>query len=166
METRREFTYLGFDEYKNWSSLKCYINIKITLVLISVFLNKKFKFYWTVPYKSLPPILRTFKFAKRLAASQIILGVCLCIVALWLVIWAPNISTRDNPYWSGIPVSFGTLLLWYHYPKRKFFLENVFQFLALIVWSYRFDIPLHIQKGASWNEKRTLHLFNEGKVLQ
>jgi hypothetical protein len=57
-----------------------------------------------VPNKYLPAIIRYHKLAKALLGLIILLGLAICFLALWLLIWAPNIRQRDNPHWSGVPV--------------------------------------------------------------
>lgn len=57
-----------------------------------------------VPKKSLPPIIRFHKLAKALVGLHSILGTALCLLSIWLFMWAPRLKTRDNPYWSGIPL--------------------------------------------------------------
>lgn len=58
-----------------------------------------------VPWKSLPPIIRYHRLAKALVGFQLFLGIALCFLSLWLFIWSPNLRSRDNPYWSALPVS-------------------------------------------------------------
>ncbi|KAF5280529.1 hypothetical protein FQR65_LT00280 [Abscondita terminalis] len=55
-----------------------------------------------VPKKCLPLVLIHHKLAKGLTGLQILLGFALASLSLWLLLWAPNIRQRDNPYWSGI----------------------------------------------------------------
>ncbi|XP_063986403.1 uncharacterized protein LOC135167290 isoform X4 [Diachasmimorpha longicaudata] len=65
--------------------------------------------------KSRPPLLRHRKLARTLAAAQTILGIAVTSLALWLLLWSPNLPLSDNPYWSGMPLllsgSFGICLL-------------------------------------------------------
>ncbi|XP_063986404.1 sarcospan isoform X5 [Diachasmimorpha longicaudata] len=69
----------------------------------------------TVVRKSRPPLLRHRKLARTLAAAQTILGIAVTSLALWLLLWSPNLPLSDNPYWSGMPLllsgSFGICLL-------------------------------------------------------
>ncbi|CAG9856102.1 unnamed protein product [Phyllotreta striolata] len=44
------------------------------------------------------------KLAKVLLAIILIVGLELCIESLWLLLWTPNLKSRDNPGWCGIPV--------------------------------------------------------------
>lgn len=60
--------------------------------------------FFSVPRKSQPPIMRYHRLAKAHVGLQTLLGVLLCFLSLWLIMWAPNIRTRDNPFWSAIPV--------------------------------------------------------------
>ncbi|XP_044269413.1 sarcospan [Tribolium madens] len=57
-----------------------------------------------VPRKYLPAIFRYHKLAKALLGLILLLGLSICFLSLWLLIWTPNIRQRDNPHWSGIPV--------------------------------------------------------------
>ncbi|KAJ3636053.1 hypothetical protein MTP99_008897 [Tenebrio molitor] len=63
-----------------------------------------------VPNKYLPAIIRYHKLAKALLGLIILLGLAICFLALWLLIWAPNIRQRDNPHWSGVPVLLSGIL--------------------------------------------------------
>lgn len=58
-----------------------------------------------VPRKYHPPVLRHHRLATALAALQVLLGVAVSSLAVWLLVWAPNLRVRDIPYWSGLPVS-------------------------------------------------------------
>jgi len=57
------------------------------------------------PEKLLPLLLYHQRLARCLATIQIILGVAVTSLSLWLLLWAPHLPVTDNPYWSGIPVS-------------------------------------------------------------
>jgi len=59
----------------------------------------------TVPRKYHPPVLRHHRLATALAALQVLLGIAVTSLAVWLLVWAPNLRVRDIPYWSGLPVS-------------------------------------------------------------
>ncbi|XP_015127183.1 uncharacterized protein LOC107048512 isoform X2 [Diachasma alloeum] len=65
--------------------------------------------------KSRPPLLRHRKLARTLAAVQTILGIAVTSLALWLLLWSPNLPLSDNPHWSGMPLllsgGFGICLL-------------------------------------------------------
>ncbi|KAH0946929.1 hypothetical protein HN011_000377 [Eciton burchellii] len=67
------------------------------------------------PEKLLPLLLYHQRLARCLATIQIILGVAVTSLSLWLLLWAPHLPVTDNPYWSGIPLlmsgSFGICLL-------------------------------------------------------
>lgn len=58
-----------------------------------------------VPKKSLPRVFRFYKLAKAIVGLQTLLGAALCFLSVWLLAWTPHIRQRDNPYWSGLPVS-------------------------------------------------------------
>lgn len=49
--------------------------------------------------------------AKLLLVVQLLCGVCISCLAVWVLLWAPNTRTRDNPYWSGLLVSLAYLIL-------------------------------------------------------
>lgn len=51
-----------------------------------------------------PPVLRHHRLATALAALQVLLGVAVSSLAVWLLLWAPNLRVRDIPYWSGLPL--------------------------------------------------------------
>ncbi|KAL1131100.1 hypothetical protein AAG570_012337, partial [Ranatra chinensis] len=63
-----------------------------------------------VPRKYLPHVLRRHKLAKSLLALQLLVGLAVCTLAAWLVLWAPNLSFRDLPYWSGIPALLSAII--------------------------------------------------------
>ncbi|XP_046465480.1 uncharacterized protein [Neodiprion pinetum] len=68
------------------------------------------------PRKSSQPTLLVHRvLARCLAAVQLILGMAVTSLALWFLVWAPNLPITDIPYWSGIPLllsgCFGSLLL-------------------------------------------------------
>ncbi|KAK5642347.1 hypothetical protein RI129_008514 [Pyrocoelia pectoralis] len=68
-----------------------------------------------VPKNYLPVILIHTKLAKALVGLQILMGIALATLSLWLLLWAPNVRQRDNPYWSAVPLllsgTFGLVLL-------------------------------------------------------
>ncbi|XP_065160619.1 uncharacterized protein [Atheta coriaria] len=64
----------------------------------------------TVPTKTTPPMIRFHKLAKVLVALQFVLGICVCAIAFWIYLFAPNINERDIPYWSGIPLVISGLI--------------------------------------------------------
>ncbi|XP_046734054.1 uncharacterized protein LOC124404168 [Diprion similis] len=67
------------------------------------------------PRRSQAPLLLHRVLARCLAAIQLILGIAVTSLALWFLVWAPNLPITDIPYWSGIPLllsgCFGSLLL-------------------------------------------------------
>lgn len=67
------------------------------------------------PVNYAPHILMHTKLAKALVGLQILIGVALGTLSLWLLLWAPNLRQRDNPYWSAAPILlsgvFGLVLL-------------------------------------------------------
>ncbi|PSN43504.1 hypothetical protein C0J52_13413 [Blattella germanica] len=56
----------------------------------------------TVPRKYDPTYLRHHRLATALAALQVMLGIAVSSLAVWLLVWAPNLRIRDIPYWSGL----------------------------------------------------------------
>lgn len=57
-----------------------------------------------VPRRNLPALLRYRNVVKALLLFVCILGVVLCVLSFWALLWAPNLRIQDNPYWSAIPV--------------------------------------------------------------
>lgn len=43
--------------------------------------------------------------AKVLLILQILFGIAIACLGLWILYWAPTTRLQDNPYWSGISVS-------------------------------------------------------------
>ncbi|KAJ9586794.1 hypothetical protein L9F63_019614, partial [Diploptera punctata] len=56
------------------------------------------------PRKYHPPFIRHHRLARALAALQVVLGIAVSSLAVWLLVWAPNLRIRDIPYWSGLPL--------------------------------------------------------------
>nr|CAD7195151.1 unnamed protein product [Timema douglasi] len=50
-----------------------------------------------------PPIMRHHKLATGLASLQLLVGIAITTLAVWLLLWAPHLRARDIPYWSGVP---------------------------------------------------------------
>ncbi|XP_063925918.1 sarcospan isoform X2 [Zophobas morio] len=101
--------------FVNYNALKIYelfdydgivIPRKYPSVIVPNYVLHQDYFYgfYYVPRKYLPAIIRYHKLAKALLGLILLLGLALCFLALWLLLWAPNIRQRDNPHWSGIPV--------------------------------------------------------------
>ncbi|CAH1105350.1 unnamed protein product [Psylliodes chrysocephalus] len=68
-----------------------------------------------------PTDLHYQKLAKVLLVCILIIGLALCIESLWLLLWTPNLRSRDNPGWTGIPVlvsSFVGILFMISIPKE------------------------------------------------
>lgn len=64
-----------------------------------------------MPRKYQPGVLRRRRLGTALSALVCLLGALVTAVAVWLVLWAPNLPARDNPVYSGPPVSTTSLLL-------------------------------------------------------
>ncbi|XP_046395864.1 sarcospan isoform X2 [Ischnura elegans] len=68
-----------------------------------------------VPRKYLPPVMRHHKAATALVFFQLLLGVAVLSLGIYMLIWAPDLRIRDNPCWSGGPLllsgCFGIFLL-------------------------------------------------------
>ncbi|XP_071444587.1 sarcospan isoform X2 [Hetaerina americana] len=68
-----------------------------------------------VPRKYLPPVLRHHKAATALVFLQLMIGLALLLLGIWMLIWTPSLRLRDNPSWSGGPLllsgCFGIFLL-------------------------------------------------------
>ena len=45
------------------------------------------------------------RFGTALSALVCLLGALVTAMAVWLLLWAPNLPARDNPVYSGPPVS-------------------------------------------------------------
>lgn len=73
--------------------------------------------------------------AKFLVFFQILSGVLISCIGLWLVIWAPNTRIQDNPYWSGLMLVFSgaiaMILLDFRRSPRQRFRETVFRVLRI-----------------------------------
>ncbi|KAI5756024.1 hypothetical protein M8J77_021443 [Diaphorina citri] len=89
-----------------------------------------------VPHKYLPPIIRYHRVAKKLVVLQLILGVIITCISVWLVIFCSTLYTRDTPHWSGIPLilaGFSAYILLYfcrkEYPGMQL---NCYMFLYKI----------------------------------
>lgn len=80
---------VSFDSWNNWF---VWFDWKEKIVCFSV------------PRKIQQPLLRHRRLSRFLASMQIILGVVVTSLSLWLLLWAPNLPVTDNPYWSGMPV--------------------------------------------------------------
>lgn len=83
--------------------------------------------------------------AKLLLILQIVIGICITCLALWILLWAPNTRTRDNPYWSGLMVRI--VLILYSIIKTSLIYQYIFQLvlsgiLGLILIEFR-RIPRH-----------------------
>ncbi|XP_047115932.1 uncharacterized protein LOC124795896 [Schistocerca piceifrons] len=51
-----------------------------------------------------PRAYRSRRLACALSGLELLLGLSVCMLALWLLLWAPRMRTRDVPYWSGAPL--------------------------------------------------------------
>lgn len=77
--------------------------------------------------------------AKLLLILQIVLGICITCLALWILLWAPNTRTRDNPYWSGLMVfkifNFITTATQYQRPETWVLINNLWKSMFQLVLS-------------------------------
>lgn len=62
-------------------------------------------FFITAPRRKNPLNLRHPRWAKTLLIFQVLIGLAVACLGLWLCWWAPSTRSRDNPYWSGLIVS-------------------------------------------------------------
>lgn len=73
--------------------------------------------------------------AKFLVFLQILSGVLISCIGLWLVIWAPHTRIQDNPYWSGLMLVFAgaiaMILLDFRRSPRQRVRETVFRVLRI-----------------------------------
>lgn len=73
--------------------------------------------------------------AKFLVFFQILSGVLISCIGLWLVIWAPHTRIQDNPYWSGLMLVFSgaiaMILLDFRRSPRQRVRETVFRVLRI-----------------------------------
>ncbi|XP_034232740.1 uncharacterized protein LOC117640376 isoform X1 [Thrips palmi] len=63
-----------------------------------------------VPHKYQPGVLRRRRLGTALSALVCLLGALVTAVAVWLLLWAPNLPARDNPVYSGPPLVAAGLL--------------------------------------------------------
>lgn len=57
-----------------------------------------------VPVNYLPMVAKNHEVSKTIARIIFIIGVCMCALSVWLLIWTPNIKPEDNPFYSAIPI--------------------------------------------------------------
>ncbi|KAJ8981463.1 hypothetical protein NQ317_000139 [Molorchus minor] len=73
------------------------------------------------PVQIVPLFIQYHRIVKKLLILITFLGTSLCILSLLLLLWSPNIRSRDNPYWSAIPVLFSGIIgfvFLYSFPKK------------------------------------------------
>ncbi|XP_056636656.1 uncharacterized protein LOC130445155 [Diorhabda sublineata] len=66
--------------------------------------------------------LHHHKFIRFLLVGILVIGLAMCITSLWLLLWTPNLRSKDNPGWGGIPVlvsSFAGILFTTSIPNPK-----------------------------------------------
>ncbi|XP_034232742.1 uncharacterized protein LOC117640376 isoform X2 [Thrips palmi] len=66
--------------------------------------------FYGVPHKYQPGVLRRRRLGTALSALVCLLGALVTAVAVWLLLWAPNLPARDNPVYSGPPLVAAGLL--------------------------------------------------------
>ncbi|KAF6202373.1 hypothetical protein GE061_004772 [Apolygus lucorum] len=64
----------------------------------------------TIPRKYLPRVVKRHKLATSLLILQLLMGIAICTLAAWLLLWAPNLPFKDIPYWSGLPVLMASII--------------------------------------------------------
>ncbi|KAL5276455.1 hypothetical protein ACFFRR_001965 [Megaselia abdita] len=71
--------------------------------------------------------------AKVLLILQILFGLAITCLGLWILFWAPSTRLQDNPYWSGVSLLFagilGLLIIRCRRIKRSKVRENCFVFV-------------------------------------
>ncbi|CAH1958965.1 unnamed protein product [Acanthoscelides obtectus] len=66
------------------------------------------------------PLLKHRKLVKAFLILTLLIGIFLCLISLWFLVWSPNLRQRDNPCWSALPILMSGIvgLLYLHYcPK-------------------------------------------------
>lgn len=63
-----------------------------------------------VPRKYQPGVMHRRRFGTALSALVCLLGALVTAMAVWLLLWAPNLPARDNPVYSGPPLVVAGLL--------------------------------------------------------
>ncbi|VEN64365.1 unnamed protein product [Callosobruchus maculatus] len=66
------------------------------------------------------PLLKHRKLVKAFLILTLLIGILLCLISLWFLVWSPNLRQRDNPCWSALPILVSGIvgLLYLHYcPK-------------------------------------------------
>ncbi|XP_050513383.1 uncharacterized protein LOC126889295 [Diabrotica virgifera virgifera] len=79
----------------------------------------------------IPSALQYYKIVRLLLIAILIVGLAMCILSLWLLLWTPNLRSRDNPGWSGIPVlvsSFAGILFISTIPNPKGYSGRKFRY--------------------------------------
>ncbi|XP_052123649.1 uncharacterized protein LOC113209737 isoform X5 [Frankliniella occidentalis] len=66
--------------------------------------------FYGVPRKYQPGVLHSRRLGTALAALVSLLGALVTAVAVWLLLWAPHLPSRDVPVYSGPPLLFAGLV--------------------------------------------------------
>jgi hypothetical protein len=57
-----------------------------------------------VPRKYLPPVIHHHRLGTALVLIQLLLGALLLALALYFLLWSPQLNIRDVPHWSAVSV--------------------------------------------------------------
>ncbi|XP_075229308.1 uncharacterized protein LOC142328970 isoform X2 [Lycorma delicatula] len=86
------------------------VSLRLLPVSIGYIDIEHFYQFYGLHRKHMPHVLRQYRLGRALAALQTLLGCAISTLATWLLVWAPRLSTRDIPYWSGFPLLFSGIL--------------------------------------------------------
>lgn len=100
---------------------------------------KIFFILFSAPRRPNPLEIRYPLLAKLLLIFQLICGVSIGVLGIWILVWAPNTRLRDNPYWSGSAVmSLHWTTLFYTNLNEALYLQLVVSgILGLILINFR-----------------------------
>ncbi|KAG4068254.1 hypothetical protein HA402_007774 [Bradysia odoriphaga] len=96
-----------------------------------IVVNKSYQ----TPRRLNPLEIRFPLLAKLLLIFQLICGISIGFLGIWILVWAPNTRLRDNPYWSGsaLVVSgiLGLILINFRRVPRQKLREHCFTFIRV-----------------------------------
>lgn len=62
-------------------------------------------YVFLVPKKYLPFVIKHYRLVKSMKIITIVLGMLMCLISVWLILWSPTLDALYYPYWSAVPVS-------------------------------------------------------------